>query len=83
MPSIDLSLISSSTKDRANGYIEEILKRGKIVGSYVELSDSDYNYIKNNFKAHCQTDFQSVFFSKKTTHISLNLKLSQKNCHVD
>jgi len=49
MPSIDLSLISSSTKDRANGYIEEILKRGKIVGSYVELSDSDYNYIKNNF----------------------------------
>jgi hypothetical protein len=41
------------------------------------------NYIKNNFKAHCQTDFQSVFFSKKTTHISLNLKLSQKICHVD
>jgi 5-bromo-4-chloroindolyl phosphate hydrolysis protein len=49
MQSISLSLIVSSAKDRANGYIEEVLNRGKINGSCVTLSDDDYNYIKNNF----------------------------------
>ena len=41
------------------------------------------NYRENNFKTHCQTDFTSVFFSKKTPFISLNLKLSKKICHVN
>lgn len=40
------------------------------------------NYRKNNFKVHCQTDFMSVFFSKKTSLVSLNLELSSTNYHV-
>jgi hypothetical protein len=47
---IPLKTIYSAAPNRAAGYVEEIKKRGKIQGSDVELSDSDFNYISENFK---------------------------------
>lgn len=49
MISISLSLIESTSKNRLPGYADEIFKRGRVAGSYVELSDSDFAYIKSNF----------------------------------
>ena len=51
MKSISLSLISSVAKDRVAGFFEEVLKRGTVVGTHVELSDSDYEFIRNNFNS--------------------------------
>ena len=51
MKSISLSLISSVAKDRAAGFSEEIFKRGTVSGTHVELSDSDYEYIRDNFNS--------------------------------
>lgn len=47
---IPLKAIYSAASNRAAGYIEEVKKRGKIQGDNVELSETDFNYISENFK---------------------------------
>jgi len=49
MKAVSLSLISSVAKNRAPGFSEEIFKRGTVKGNHIELNDSDYEYIRNNF----------------------------------
>ena len=49
MRSIPLSSIYLAAKDRKAGYIEEVMKRGKIFDSSVLLSEEDFNFISKNF----------------------------------
>lgn len=47
---IPLKAIYSAAPNRAAGYVEEVKKRGKVQGGDVELSESDFKYISENFK---------------------------------
>lgn len=49
MISVPLSQLSSVSKNKTHGYMEEALRRGKIVSNWLEISEDDYDYIKNNF----------------------------------
>lgn len=63
MRSIPLSAIYSSAKNRKPGYVEEVIKKGKVSGSSVLLSEEDFNLISRNFALN--SSFEPVKVEQK------------------
>lgn len=74
---IPLKAIYSAAPNRAAGYTEEVKKRGKIQGSDVELSESDFKYISENFKLGAKIKVQAqskVEISKAVQEVKSEFK---------
>jgi hypothetical protein len=46
---ISLFSIQANSKNRLDGYIDEVMKRGTVDGDFITLSEEDFQYIRNNF----------------------------------
>lgn len=78
MRSIPLSAIYSSAKNRKPGYVEEVIKKGKVSGSSVLLSEEDFNLISKKFALN--SSFEPVKVEqKKVEHKQFIGNLAEKN----
>jgi len=46
---ISLFSIRENSKNRLDGYIEEVMKRGVVDGDFITLSEEDFQYIRKTF----------------------------------
>lgn len=49
MLNISLSQIFNNSKEKAQGYLSEAIRRGKIIENYLQISEDDYEYLSKNF----------------------------------
>ena len=49
MKNISLSIVYENSQKRAGGYMEEALRLGKVVSSWLEISDDNYQDLENRF----------------------------------
>jgi hypothetical protein len=54
MISVSVSQVYNTSKTKTVGFLEEAYRRGKKVSSWLEFTEDDYNFLKNNFNGTAQ-----------------------------
>jgi len=49
MINVSVSQLYNTSKSKADGFLDEAYRRGKKVSSWLEFTEEDYNFLKNNF----------------------------------